>query len=71
MDIQTVAKKLASHDWYYHYSDDYGVYSRGRQSWDALIATCKQVTPDVLKPLWEKHAPKDFHEMFDRLFVKK
>lgn len=29
-EIRTIASKIYSTDWYYNYSDDYGVYERGR-----------------------------------------
>jgi hypothetical protein len=68
--LQEVENKLRTHDWYYHYSDDYSVFLRGKRQWDDLVAACKEVKVDDLRPLWEKHAPKDFQDTFDHLFNK-
>jgi hypothetical protein len=37
MDILEQFKQvLASHDWYFDYSDDHGVWSRGMDSWNKI-----------------------------------
>lgn len=36
MNIQEFWDKLVSHDWYYSFSDDYGVYKRGQANQDKL-----------------------------------
>jgi hypothetical protein len=68
---------LQRHDWYYQYSDDYGVYSAGEDSWNKLIDACDEalydgvVSLDELRGMWHRHAPKPFHAVFDRLdFVR-
>ena len=71
MDTKELEQKLRAHDWWYHYSDDYSVVRRGERAWDALIALAKTFPVEVVRPLWAKHAPKDFQGMFEGIFSKK
>lgn len=66
--LQSIEDQLRSHDWYYHYSDDYGVWLSGERAWQSLIDLCRQVPSADLLPLWKKHAPQDFQNMFQGLF---
>ena len=43
MERAEFGKKLRHHDWYYGYSDDYGVWTRGRRAAEALRANHAQL----------------------------
>jgi hypothetical protein len=49
---------LASHDWYYDYSDDYSAWSRGRDERNALNAARR--TLDADSAIWNEYAPKQY-----------
>lgn len=40
--FKDLEKELRSHDWYYHYSDDHSVWSRGRAQWQKISALLKK-----------------------------
>lgn len=41
-EINTIANKIYHTDWYYNYSDDYSVYSRGELQTKQTINTMKE-----------------------------
>lgn len=63
---------LSKHDWFYSYSDDFGVYRRGERSWKRLLSAAKGLVLDGsradVRSLWMHYAPGEFKDMFDRLF---
>ena len=40
--LEQLKSALASHDWYYNYSDDYSVYSRGQRKWSNICSLRQQ-----------------------------
>ena len=40
--LDQLREALASHDWYYNYSDDYSVYSRGQRKWSNICSLRQQ-----------------------------
>jgi len=52
--------ELKWHDWYYHMSDDGGVY-RGGEAHDRMIRDLVTKTPaETVRTLWTKYAPEGF-----------
>lgn len=47
---------LQSHDWYYDYSDDHSVWTRGRNQHVKLQELARKVDPEYV--VWEEFAPK-------------
>lgn len=51
---------LATHDWFYHYSDDYSVYMRGHRQQLAFHSLyrslCKMGLADQADALYDKYA---------------
>lgn len=47
---------LASHDWFFAYSDDYSEYMRGQRNRDRLLAAAKTFDPDMT--IWAAYKPK-------------
>ena len=71
MDTKVLESKLKSHDWYYHYSDDYSVFRRGERQWSELVALMKTFPIETVRPLWKAHAPHDFQPMLEGIFSRK
>ena len=46
--------KLASHDWYYQYSDDGSVYRKGRDQYQELVKMQKVL--DVDSAIWNAYS---------------
>lgn len=69
--LSDLEKKLQYHDWYYSYSDDYSVVRRGERAWDELKAMINLFPRDDVRPLWDKHAPRDYEGKFDIYFPAK
>lgn len=42
MTLKEFYVQLGSHDWYYQYSDDYGVYLRGQDNNERLARIAKE-----------------------------
>jgi len=40
---EKLIQALKAHDWYYDYSDDYGIWMQGQRSWDRIQFLAKQV----------------------------
>jgi len=58
MDIETYTQKLKRMDWYYAMSDDFSVYSSGRNRMDELKSARKELDPDC--EIWNQYAPSGF-----------
>jgi hypothetical protein len=60
--LEKLEKLLQHHDWYYNYSDDYGVWHRGQETADDIARLIKQATAegcgDEAKALRDKYKPK-------------
>lgn len=50
--------RLKRHDWMFQYSDDFGVYMRGREQRRVLQEMQRTVDPD--HSIWNEFAPADF-----------
>lgn len=46
---------LVNHDWYYHMSDDHGVWKRGQEQWKNIAAMREVVGDQVWRGLVDKH----------------
>lgn len=66
--LADLERKLQTHDWSYHYSDDHSVYCRGERSWDELSRMIRLFPRDEVRPLWEKHCGRDYEGKFDTFF---
>ena len=57
---------LKSHDWFFDFSDDHSVWTRGRDERDSLVAmgkhlvATKEMTSAQVANLWNKFAPNRF-----------
>lgn len=56
---EELAKRVASHDWTYHYSDDSRVVAAGDDNWRRIRELIKQVGASGAKKVWKEAAPKD------------
>ena len=60
----TLERLLQFHDWYYQYSDDHSVWTRGQRENDAINAEQRRLIHEVKVPeeevmaLTEKYRPK-------------
>lgn len=59
-ELEKLTQALKGHDWYYGYSDDYGVYLAGQQSYQQLLMLAQKVPYEEARELWEDHAPPAF-----------
>lgn len=48
---------LKAHDWYYAMSDDFGVWTRGKASYDTIADLLRTMPRAVAQELWERYAP--------------
>jgi hypothetical protein len=53
---------LRNHDYYYEYSDDHSVWSRGNASEGAIIRELAKLIPSQALLLIERNVPKKYHE---------
>lgn len=57
---------LKAHDWFYDYSDDHSVWTRGRnerkqlQNVASTLVKTKQASTDEVTELWNTYAPDRF-----------
>jgi hypothetical protein len=58
-ELTVLNQLLASHDWYYNYSDDYSVYARGRDHASSIRAEL-----DRLKALGFETEAKDLYKKY-------
>ena len=61
--LEQYVLRLKSHDWYYEYSDDHNVWSRGIREKDDLRRL--QEKYDINYEIWNKYAP----DMFKRQWL--
>ena len=54
---QLYRELLATHDWYYAFSDDHSVYRRGKGVDDKILGLAKQIDPDY--KIFNEYAPDD------------
>lgn len=47
--LEQLKAALASHDWYYNYSDDYTVYRKGQRQWSNICILREQANQAGLK----------------------
>jgi len=59
-DVEDYKSLLARHDWYYDYSDDHSVWTRGSNERNTLYKYQEALDPDY--KIWNEYAP----EMFQR-----
>ena len=55
--FEQMCKKM---DWYYDYSDDHSVWTRGRDSYNQLLRKYTWMEtkyPEAAKAIWESHCP--------------
>lgn len=61
MMLQDLADHMDTHDWYYTYSDDHGVWQRGVESAKQMTAKMNELKElgfeDLVDELWETHCP--------------
>jgi len=50
--------KLRTHDWFYEYSDDHGVWRRGSDERDQLRRLQEEIDDDY--KIWNQYAPDMF-----------
>lgn len=53
----TLDMTLEFHDWYFEFSDDFRVYSKGVESKKVLSELIRKVDEDTLFALLDKHLP--------------
>ena len=53
-------RELASHDWYFAFSDDPAMYGGGERHRKLLNEIAEKVDKDVRRKLWDKYAPNEF-----------
>jgi hypothetical protein len=64
-NLVTLDRLLAFHDWYYDYSDDHSVWTRGVRERDAINAEQKRLiaqglaTAEEVQALTDKYRPKN------------
>jgi hypothetical protein len=62
-ELRALSQLLASHDWYYDYSDDHRVWRRGVAQRDAILAEQQRVvraglaTEEEVQRLVDQHRP--------------
>jgi len=64
-ELITLDRLMASHDWYYNYSDDHSAWCRGRDQRAAINAEQRRLiaeglgTVEEIKLLTDKYRPKN------------
>jgi len=56
MKLQEFKKLLNNHDWFYHFSDDHGVWVRGETQVAQIVGALKNGTDEMKKLYNEYHA---------------
>ena len=60
--LKTLEDLLKNHDWFYQYSDDFGVYERGDRAWNTITTVMKALENDgfgkKVDELYEKYLPE-------------
>jgi hypothetical protein len=57
--IQNLEKALKTHDWYYEFSDDHRVFTKGTAELKNIYNLIGQVDKKTAGKLWNKYAPKN------------
>lgn len=57
-ELEIYRQQLAGHDWFYDYSDDFGVWKRGSEKRAALAALRKRLDPEGT--IWNEYAPEQY-----------
>lgn len=57
-DIEAYKAALAAHDWFYDFSDDFSVWSRGNRERQELRRMAQRL--DKGFTIWNSHAPEMF-----------
>lgn len=72
--IDAIEDMLSKHDWFYSYSDDFRVYSRGERSYKQILAAVRKLPAEVVRanvrPLWMHYAPGEYKAQFDLIFLE-
>lgn len=55
---ETYRKLLGRHDWYYNFSDDYSVWSKGKKNLADIFGLQPDVDADF--KIYNEYAPDDF-----------
>ena len=58
--LEMFEKMCKEHDWYYEYSDDHNVWTRGRAASDRInrkFSWMKTKYPEAAKAIWESYCP--------------
>jgi hypothetical protein len=60
-NIKELEQRLASHDWYFDYSDDSRAYKQGRENLNKINVLIKDLISNgqnaVVVKLWDKYCP--------------
>ena len=56
--VQEYKDRLKRHDWFYDYSDDHGVYTRGSNSIMKIYELAKEIDPKW--EIFNQYAPDQF-----------
>jgi hypothetical protein len=60
MNLNEFTNLLKNHDWYYHFSDDHGVWSRGEREVARINAILKEST-DEMKQVYNLYHARHFN----------
>lgn len=55
---QKYRELLATHDWYYNFSDDYSVWAKGKSHASKIWDFQQDIDPKFA--IWNQYAPDDF-----------
>lgn len=55
--IHDYINHLKYHDWFFQYSDDHSVWTRGNRARQQLLREQKELDPDW--SIWNQHAPDE------------
>ena len=56
--MEEYARRLQTHDWFYDYSDDHSVWTKGSSERSDLYRIREDLDPNY--EVWNKHAPEMF-----------
>lgn len=56
--VELYIKSLKAHDWFYEYSDDHRVWTRGKDQRRIILNLREQCDPD--SEIWNEHCPDHF-----------
>ena len=70
MKEETIEQRMAKADWYYDYTEDPHVWSKGNREVKDIIEDLKKVEPSVALELWNKYVPEHSVSKPDFLEIK-